>query len=162
MLKIWQLLHTYWLPNSYWNGQEYVVSAMLISVLNINVTCEWPKAIKLIYKNSLTNVVIGLMIPNTLQCACISSSNEVYCLIAFGVARAPQASRLGVTLTDCAFSYKQGRPLPMGQPGKSEQLAPPPPPKYIKICKKKMRSFAILWQQRVYWTNGGYIARLDV
>jgi hypothetical protein len=28
----------------------------------------------------------------------------------------------------------QGQPLPMGQPGQSEQLAPPP---YIKICKKK-------------------------
>jgi hypothetical protein len=36
----------------------------------------------------------------------------------------------------------QGRPLPMGQPGQSEQWAPPPP--YIKICKKKMQSFAIL------------------
>ena len=24
-LKLWQLLHTYWLPNSYWNWQEYVV-----------------------------------------------------------------------------------------------------------------------------------------
>ena len=46
-LKLWQLLHTYWLPNSYWNWQEYVVSAMLISVLNIKVTCEWHKAINL-------------------------------------------------------------------------------------------------------------------
>ena len=36
-LKLWQLLHTYWLPNSYWNWQEYVVSVMLISVLNIKV-----------------------------------------------------------------------------------------------------------------------------
>ena len=34
-LKVWQLLHTYWLPNTYWNCQEYVVSVMLISVLNI-------------------------------------------------------------------------------------------------------------------------------
>ena len=50
-LKLWQLLHTYWLPNSYWNWQEYVVSVMLISVLNIKVTCEWHKAIKLNYKN---------------------------------------------------------------------------------------------------------------
>ena len=39
-LKLWQLLHTYWLPNTYWNWQEYVVSVMLISVLNIKVTCE--------------------------------------------------------------------------------------------------------------------------
>ena len=45
-LKISQLLHTYWLPNSYWNWQEYVVSVMLISVHNIKVTCEWHKAIK--------------------------------------------------------------------------------------------------------------------
>jgi hypothetical protein len=30
----------------------------------------------------------------------------------------------------------QGRSLPMGQPGQSEQL-PPPPSQYIKICKKK-------------------------
>jgi len=46
-LKHWQLLHTYWLPNSYWNWQEYVVSVILISVLNIKVTCEWHKAINL-------------------------------------------------------------------------------------------------------------------
>ena len=37
-LKVWQLLHTYWLPNSYWNWQECVVSLMLISVLDIKVT----------------------------------------------------------------------------------------------------------------------------
>ena len=34
-LKVWQLLHTYWLPNTYQNCQEYVVSVMLISVINI-------------------------------------------------------------------------------------------------------------------------------
>jgi hypothetical protein len=32
--------------------------------------------------------------------------------------------------------FYKGRPLPMGQPGQSEQLAPPPPPKFIRICKK--------------------------
>ena len=42
-LKLCQLLHTCWLPNSYWNWQAYVVSVMLISVLNIKVTCEWHK-----------------------------------------------------------------------------------------------------------------------
>jgi hypothetical protein len=54
----------------------------------------------------------------------------------------------------------QGRSWPVGQPGQSEQLAPPPPPIHKNF--QKMRIFAILWQQRVYWTNGGYIARLDV
>ena len=49
-LKLWQLLHTYWLPNSYWNWQEYVVSVMLISVLNIKVTCAWYKTINLYCK----------------------------------------------------------------------------------------------------------------
>ena len=34
-LEVWQLLHTYWLPNAYQNWQEYVISVMLISVLNI-------------------------------------------------------------------------------------------------------------------------------
>jgi hypothetical protein len=51
-LKLWQLLLTYWLPNTYWNWQEYVVSVMLISVRNITLTCEWHKAIKLNYKKS--------------------------------------------------------------------------------------------------------------
>jgi len=37
-LKIWQLLLTYWLPNTHWNWQEYVVSVMLIAVCNIKVT----------------------------------------------------------------------------------------------------------------------------
>jgi len=72
-LKLWQLLHTYWLPNSYWTWQQYVVSVMLISVLNVKVTCEWHKAIKLKYKNtrSTAAVVLGF------QALCISGSNEV-------------------------------------------------------------------------------------
>jgi len=60
--KLWQLLHTYWLPNSYWNWQEYVVSVMLISVLNVKVTCEWHKPIKLNYKNTRTHVMIVLRV----------------------------------------------------------------------------------------------------
>jgi len=39
--EVWNFGSCYWLPNSYWNWQEYVVSVMLISVLNIKVTCEW-------------------------------------------------------------------------------------------------------------------------
>jgi len=66
-LKLWQLLHTYWLPNSYWNWQEYVVSVMLISVLNIKVTCEWHKAIKLNYKNSRIHVSVVLRLRNNLR-----------------------------------------------------------------------------------------------
>ena len=61
-LKLWQLLHTYWLPNSYWNWQKYVVSVMLISVLNIKVTCEWHKAIKLNYKNTHTHISVVLRV----------------------------------------------------------------------------------------------------
>ena len=65
ILKLWQLLHTYWLPISYWNWQEYVVSVMLISVLNIKVTCERHKAIKLNYKNTRNAVVFVLRLPGT-------------------------------------------------------------------------------------------------
>ena len=61
-LKLWQLLHTYWLPNSYCNWQEYVVSVMLISVLNIKVTCEWHKAIKLNNKNTRTHITVVLRV----------------------------------------------------------------------------------------------------
>ena len=40
---------------------------MLISVLNIEVTCEWHKAIKLNYKNSRTTVVFVLRFPSNLR-----------------------------------------------------------------------------------------------
>ena len=66
-LKLWQLLHTYWLPNSYWNRQEYVVSVMLISVLNIKVACEWHKAIKLKYKNIRTRVIVIFRVRSTIH-----------------------------------------------------------------------------------------------
>ena len=68
-LKLWQLLHTYWLPNTYWNWQEYVVSVMLISVLNIKLTCEWHtrKAIKLNYKNTRTHVIVVLRVPSNIH-----------------------------------------------------------------------------------------------
>ena len=66
-LKFWQLLHTYWLPNSYWNWHEYVVSLMLISVLNIKVTCEWYKAIKLNYKTLARISRLSLGLPSTVH-----------------------------------------------------------------------------------------------
>jgi hypothetical protein len=39
------------------------------------------------------------------------------------------------------YGNSQGRPLPMGQPELSEQLAPPPP---IHKNLQKMRSFAVV------------------
>ena len=66
-LKLWQLLHTYWLPNSYWNWQEYVVSVMLISVLSIKVTCEWHKAIKLNCKVPLIRVKVIHRVRSTIH-----------------------------------------------------------------------------------------------
>ena len=64
-LKLWQLLHTYWLPNTYGNWQEYVVYVILISVLNIKITCKWHKAIRLNYKNTRNTVVFVLRLPST-------------------------------------------------------------------------------------------------
>jgi len=40
---------------------------MLISVLNIKVTCEWHKTIKLNYKNTRTTVVFVLGFLSTLR-----------------------------------------------------------------------------------------------
>jgi len=68
-LKLWQLLHTYWLQNSYLNWKEYVVSVMLISVLNIKLTCELHKAIKLNYKNTRTHVIVVLRFTKHFTCA---------------------------------------------------------------------------------------------
>ena len=81
-LKLWQLLHTYWLPNTYWNWKEYVVSVMLISVLNIKLTCEWHKAIKLNYKNTRTTVVFVLRFPSTrnLRRPPLSFSRQGHCI----------------------------------------------------------------------------------
>ena len=66
-LKLWQLLHTYWLPNSYWNWQKYVVSVILISVLNIKVTCEWHKAINLNCKVPSTRVIVIHRVRSTIH-----------------------------------------------------------------------------------------------
>ena len=67
-LKLWQLLHTYWLPNSYWNWQEYVVSVMLISVLNIKVTCEWHiKPLNWTTKTLAFILRFSLGLPNTVH-----------------------------------------------------------------------------------------------
>jgi hypothetical protein len=93
-LKLWQLLLTYWLPNTYWNWQEYVIYVMLISVLNIKVTCEWQKSIKLNYKNTRTNAVVVLRVPSTLR------SQQVIALSR----NADRDSYSRVQL--CAFMYK--------------------------------------------------------
>ena len=63
--EIWNFDSCYTLTD--YQIQEYVVSVMLISVLNIKVTCEWHKAIKLNYKNTRTAVVFVLRFPSNLR-----------------------------------------------------------------------------------------------
>ena len=46
-----------------------MVSVMLISVLNIKLTCECNKAIKLNYKNTHTHVIIVLRVTKHFTCA---------------------------------------------------------------------------------------------
>ena len=75
-LKLSQLLHTYWLPNTYKNWQQYVVSIMLISVLNMWLTYEWHKAIKLNYINTRINAVVVLRPPSTLRGASDSRASN--------------------------------------------------------------------------------------
>ena len=82
--EVWNFdscLHTYWLPNSYWNWQEYVVFVMLISVINIKLTSEWHKAIKLNYKKTRTNNIVVVRVPSTIHDTCMSNG-DVTCLAA--------------------------------------------------------------------------------
>ena len=44
-------------------------SVMLIYVLNIKLTCEWHKAIKLNYKNTRTHVIVVLRVTKHFTCA---------------------------------------------------------------------------------------------
>ena len=78
-LKLWQLLLTYWLPNTYWKWQEYVISVMLIAVRNIKVTCEWHKAIKLNYKNTRTRVIVVHWLPTTIHSEHLFQSQGRHC-----------------------------------------------------------------------------------
>ena len=64
---------------------------MLISVLNIKVTCEWHKAIKLNYKNTRTTVVFVLRLPSTLhrpQLSVISPMSALRCYLVVSRCRA--------------------------------------------------------------------------
>ena len=44
-----------------------MVSVVLISVLNIKLTCEWHKAIKLNYKKTRTHVIVVLRVSSTIR-----------------------------------------------------------------------------------------------
>ena len=48
---------------------------MLISVLNIKLTCEWHKAIKLNYKNTRTHVIVVLRVPSTIHDTWLASGD---------------------------------------------------------------------------------------
>jgi len=97
-LKLWQLLHTYWLPNSYWNWQEYVVSVMLIAVRNNKVNFEWYKAIKLNYKNTRTRVTVVVRLPSTLRRPQLMLSCDVKVSVR-GLARIQKGFRLRFGIT---------------------------------------------------------------
>jgi hypothetical protein len=74
-LKLWQLLHTCWLPNTYQNWQEYEVSVMLIHVLNIKLTWEWHEAIKLIYKNIFKHLIVVFRVPFAIHDSWVASAD---------------------------------------------------------------------------------------
>jgi len=101
-LKLWQLLLTYWLPTTYWNWQEYVISVMLIAVRNIKVTCEWHKANKLNYKNTRTRVIVVLRLPSTLR------RRQLICyLVTSELRTVPQRTRQGHCITMSRWSGRR-------------------------------------------------------
>ena len=112
-LKLWQLLHTYWLPNTYWNWQEYVVSVMLISVLNIKVTCELHKAIKLNYKNTRTSLGFVLGLPSTLRRPRYLVTSELPCCKTFAKVTAYEVSLPGMRI---GWVWRHGRRTVRGHP----------------------------------------------
>jgi len=75
ILKLWQLLLTYWSLNTYLNWQENLVSVMLITVRNIKFTYKWHKTIKLNYKNTRRSVIVVLRIPSTILDTSFPSRN---------------------------------------------------------------------------------------
>jgi len=118
-LKLWHLLLTYWLPNTYWNWQEYVVSVMLITVLNIKVTCEWHKAIKLNYKNTYTTDVFVLRFPSTLHRPQLTVI--VWCQSYRALKHSPRSLHYDVSLP----SMRSGR---IWRHGRSTECGPPQKP----------------------------------
>ena len=65
---------------------------MLISVLNIKLTCEWHKAIKLNYKNTHTNVIVFLRVTKNFPCA-VAARNA----LEPAVEKVGQCAALGIT-----------------------------------------------------------------
>ena len=54
---------------------------MLISVLNIKLTCEWHKAIKLNYKNTRTHVIFVLRVTkHFMQASADALSRQGHCM----------------------------------------------------------------------------------
>ena len=51
---------------------------MLISVLNIKLTCEWHEAIKLNYKNTRTHVIVVLRVPSTIHDTWMPSTDVTF------------------------------------------------------------------------------------
>ena len=66
-LKLWQLLTHLLITKYILKLAGNVVSVMLITVLNIKLTCEWHKAIKLNYKNTRTHVIVVLRVTSTIH-----------------------------------------------------------------------------------------------
>ena len=109
-LKLCQLLHTYWLPNSYWNWQEYVVSVMLISVLNIKVNCEWHKAINLNCKVPRTRVIVIHRVRRTIHHTGMLSGDvtRLVCLPAWHMQQLEwrTGQHIQITLTSWQLSFE--------------------------------------------------------
>jgi hypothetical protein len=64
-----------------------VISVLLISVLNIKLTCEWHKAIKLYYKNTRTHVIVVLRVRSTIHDTWMPNTDVTWLTAHSGISR---------------------------------------------------------------------------
>ena len=77
ILKLWQLLHL--LITKYILKLAGICGFCNVNIcLNIKLTCEWHKAIKLKYNNTRTHVIVVLRVPSTIHDTWMSSTDVTW------------------------------------------------------------------------------------
>ena len=75
---------------------------MLISVLNIKLTCEWHKVIILNYKNTRTHVIVVLRVPSTIHDTWMPSGDVTWLTAHCGISLLHNCTKINTCFTDCS------------------------------------------------------------
>ena len=119
---------------------------MLISVLNIKLTCEWHKAIKLNYKNTRTYVIVVLRVPSTIHDTWMPSTDVTWLTAHSGISLLHICTKIQYLLYSNCSKFPPPAAMQLSARIKRDWVAEAMLSGWLRMCSAASVSWiAVIW-----------------